>query len=75
MPKQCCVETWGKIPADEPVFVLRGKDLLAPRIVAEWIQAAMRNGVNANKVQRAREHLEDMHHFQEKHPGRCKIPD
>ncbi len=28
-------------PTDEPVFVLRGQDLLAPLVVQDWIQRFM----------------------------------
>ncbi len=75
MPAPCCKGTWLRIPDDEPVFILRGKDLLAPETVYQWVRIAELNKVNADKVQRAREHMRAMTDFQRDHPARCKLPD
>lgn len=75
MPRQCCKDTWEKIPDDEPVFIIRGQDLLAQSAIAKWIEEAERLGVNEEKVARARRHLLDVIGFQSKHPVRCKLPD
>lgn len=73
--KRCCQETIAKVAGDEPVFVLRGKDLLAPHLVGAWIAAAQIAGVPQDKIDRARDHYRDMLQFQMQHPERCKIPD
>lgn len=44
-----------KMPKDEPVFILRAQDQLAPDIVREWANHAEAAGVNKNKVNGARE--------------------
>lgn len=76
MPKQCCIDMWDlKIAADEPVFILRGQDTMAPDVISEWIRLALLAGVNPDKVQRAREHFVDMIKFQQEHPERIKLPD
>lgn len=75
MPAVCCQETWGKIPADEPVFILRAQDILSPLLVEMWCNAAEQNGVNAEKVARAREHWRAITRFQVEHRDRCKLPD
>jgi hypothetical protein len=75
MPKICCLNTWGKIPHDEPVFIIRGKDKLAADAVQAWIDSAEENGVNAEKIDLAQEHLEAILEFQADHPERCKLPD
>ncbi len=75
MAASCCKETWQKIPDDEPVFILRGKDLLAPSIVVDWIEKAEEANVNSDKIQRAWEHYKAMIEFQAQHPSHCKIPD
>lgn len=77
MPKECCKETWAKIPDDEPVFILRGKDLLALEAVGRWVFDAGRasSGVSKEKVLGAQEHYNAMKRFREQHPERCKIPD
>ena len=75
MPKECCKQTWGKIMEDEPVFILRGQDVLAPLILEDWIHFALRWGVNKEKLERAKQHLIDMQKWQEANPGKCKLPD
>lgn len=39
---------------DEPVFVLRAQDMLAPELVREWVFRARINGVPKEKVEEAR---------------------
>ena len=75
MPKQCCKDTWNKIPDDEPVFIIRGKDALAPSTMRAWISMAEKNGVDEDKIRRVTEHLNDVLHFQAKNPDKVKIPD
>lgn len=75
MPKQCCKEKWPTIPEDEPVFVIRGKDKLAARAVAHWLDLAGEAGVDDEKLAKVAEHLADIEQFQKAHPERCKIPD
>lgn len=76
MPTQCCKDTWNKIPDDEPVFIIRGKDLLAVGAVATWIESAQRSRkVPKDKIDRANEHYTAIKDFQKKYPERCKMPD
>jgi hypothetical protein len=75
MPSQCCKDTWEKIPDDEPVFILRAKDELAPYVLGEWITNALEHGVNADKVEGAERHLEEFQAFQKANPDRVKLPD
>ncbi|OGT55077.1 MAG: hypothetical protein A3E01_10125 [Gammaproteobacteria bacterium RIFCSPHIGHO2_12_FULL_63_22] len=42
------------IPEDEPLFLLRGRDPLAPPIVAGWATDAFNAGVGEAKVEGAR---------------------
>lgn len=37
-------------PADEPVFILRGQDILAPGAVFAWAHSAERHGVGLKKL-------------------------
>lgn len=60
-------------PDEEPVFTLRGRDLLAPEIVDEWALLAERRGVNREKVIDARQIARKMRKWQEEHGGR--LPD
>lgn len=38
----------------EPLFLLRGRDLLASNTVLQWCEAAMRERVNQRKINEAR---------------------
>lgn len=38
-------------PKDEPVFILRAQDLLAPDIVSRWVDQACLNSVNHHKIE------------------------
>ena len=73
--KQCCKDTFAKIPDDEPAFILRAQDLTAPVLVRAWIDNAIAGGVNADKLERAEQHYADMIEFQKANPDRCKFPD
>jgi hypothetical protein len=73
--KQCCKDTFNKVPDDEPVFTLLGRDLTAIPRIADWINEAKARGVNEDKINRAQQHLNDFVEFQHKYPERCKFPD
>jgi hypothetical protein len=59
-----------KAQDDEPIFVLRAQDRLAPDLVRGWAAQAERAGCPAAKVQEARAVAEAM----ERWPAR-KLPD
>lgn len=63
----------GKIPEDEPVFLLRGQDLLAPQIVQEWIALAIRNHVDKTLIESAIDLCQRMVTWQNEH--KAKLPD
>lgn len=44
-----------KVQPGEPIFVLRGQDLLAPLLVREWASLAELRGCAPEKVAEARE--------------------
>jgi hypothetical protein len=54
------IEYLKAMPADEPVFVLRAQDVLAPRTVEFWAEGAEQAGVRSGKVAGARECAVDM---------------
>lgn len=61
------------IPEDEPVFLIRAQDKLAPDIVEVWATGAEEEGAAPNIVEAARGHAEAMREWQEEHGS--KIPD
>lgn len=63
----------GKIPADEPVFLLRASDMLAPNVVKHWALQAKVNGCDPEIVAAAENHAQAMIDWQKQH-GR-KRPD
>ena len=50
----------GEIPADEPVFLIRGQDIVGATAVRHWARLAENEGASAEIVQRARDHAEAM---------------
>ena len=63
----------GLIPADEPVFLLRGQDLVAPFAVRMWARNAELAGADPAIVASAMEQAEAMERWHE--AGRYKVPD
>lgn len=63
----------GKIPADEPVFLLRAQDKVAPETVYLWAVAAKKAGADEEIVEHAFDHADLMLDWQKKHG--CKVPD
>jgi len=63
----------GKIPADEPVFLLRGQDVLAPETLRTWanmLRFRYKDDEMANMVEK---HAHDMVAWQKEHGA--SIPD
>ena len=59
-----------KISDDEPIFVLRAQDLLAPMIIRLWAEAAQHLGISDERYNEAIDAVEQM----ESWPTR-KFPD
>ena len=63
-----------KIDPDEPVFVLRAKDLTAPMAVRAWANRAEELGtIRPEKLEEARAIAREMIAWQNQHGG--KLPD
>lgn len=54
----------GLIPEDEPVFLIRGRDMAAPGAVEAWANLAEALGADANIVTAARNHAALMRQYQ-----------
>lgn len=63
-----------KIPEDEPVFLLRGQDFVAPDIVEAWADRAEAAGAYADIVMSARDQAKRMRDWQID-MNRVKVPD
>ena len=68
-PESC----FNKAANDEPLFVLRAHDMLAPDLVTEWAERADAEGTPATKVLEALDCAAAMRAWQNKN-GR-KVPD
>jgi hypothetical protein len=60
---------------DEPVFILRAQDTLAPRVVVRWAHLAEQAGTGQAKVRAALEVAKQMADWQANNPHRVKVPD
>ena len=66
----------GKIPDDEPVFLLRGQDICAPSAVLCWAAFAEHAGANPEIVQAAKDQAKAMIRWQTNiRHGAAKVPD
>jgi len=63
----------GKIPIDEPVFLIRGQDTVGPEAVEAWAELAEKLGAGSDIILKAREHAEAMRTWQWCHSK--KTPD
>lgn len=63
----------GRIPQDEPVFLIRGQDFVAPEAVEAWANLAESAGADPIMVQSARGQAREMRLWGKKHGD--KIPD
>jgi len=63
----------GKIPEEEPVFLIRAQDVTAPEIVQHWADLAAARGASNEIVMSAREQAMRMVDWQRLQ--RVKIPD
>jgi hypothetical protein len=63
----------GLIPADEPVFFIRGQDEAAPDTLRFWAETAQHLGASAEIVQLVRDHADRMDEWQRTRAS--KVPD
>lgn len=65
----------GLIPEDEPVFLLRGQDTVAPQVVAFWCEQAVQAGAAPDIIKAAKGQVKAMIDWQMKNHSKVKIPD
>ncbi len=63
----------GLIPEDEPVFLLRAKDMCAPATVEFWAQLADKYGATPEMTNVALDHARKMEEWQQEHG--TQVPD
>ena len=62
-------------PVDEPLFLLRGKDKLAPATIDNYQSLVQTRSNNVRHAQAAFDAAKNMREWQHSHPERVKIPD
>ena len=67
--------TWNKIPDDEPVFILRGRDRAAPGTIRAWAERAKRMGCPTPKWQEAMDCAMAFEEWGRFNEGLVKVPD
>lgn len=67
------IDTAGKIPEDEPCFLLRANDSLAPRMLLNWAMELRLAGGDPNMAREAEDHAQAMIQWQKSHGA--KTPD
>lgn len=63
----------GKIPEDEPVFLIRAQDIVGPAVVSVWALIASLSGASSDIVNAASAQSKEMLKWQRKHG--VKVPD
>lgn len=64
----------GKIPADEPVFILRGTDVCAPDAISHWAHLAEMRGADPIIINAALDQAAAIRKYQ-RTKGVGKVPD
>lgn len=64
----------GKILEDEPVFILRARDVNGPELVVSWAQQALEDGADPELCRRVAQWAEYMAEWRAEHGG-GKVPD
>ena len=62
------------VPDDEPLFLLRGRDLLASKFLAAYLQISIDSGCNSYHFSKLAETTAGFAAFRKHHPGRMKMP-
>lgn len=63
----------GLIPGDEPVFLIRGKDICGPGAIRAWAQLARLAKANPNIIEAANRQADMMEEYQSCHT--VQVPD
>jgi hypothetical protein len=65
----------GSIPEDEPVFLLRGKDKLVPRLLEYYEMMCKAQGANEGQQESVIRAAEEIRRWQGEHYDSVKLPD
>ena len=62
------------VPDDEPLFLLRGRDILAIPLLIEYFEISKKAGCNDHHYFKLEEMTGKFVKFKSEHPGRMKMP-
>ena len=65
----------GPVPADEPLFILRGRDVNAVETLFHYKRMANQTGADNNHLEAIERRIKEFSSFAWNHPERMKVPD
>ena len=65
----------GPVPADEPLFILRGRDVIARELLKHYRHCAENAGADTNHLEAIERRIKEFSSFAWNHPERMKVPD
>lgn len=65
----------GIVPLDEPLFILRARDVNALALLADYLKHAIDSGSNTQHHEAICRRIADFAEFRRNHPERMKVPD
>jgi hypothetical protein len=65
----------GIVPDDEPLFILRARDVNALAVLSDYLKHAIESGANTEHHEAICRRINDFARFRTEHPKRMKIPD
>jgi hypothetical protein len=63
-----------RVPADEPIFILRARDMLALLALDAYQGALREHGCDADRIRQHAEVVKEFENFMTVHPDRMKQP-
>lgn len=65
----------GEVPEDEPLFILRGRDMNAVRLLDLYRELCQNNGADKKHLEAVQMRIKAFQKFANEHPERMKVPD
>lgn len=65
----------GPVPCDEPLFILRARDVNAFETLCHYKRVAKESGADVEHLDAIEKRIQDFTSFARNHPSRMKVPD
>jgi hypothetical protein len=63
-----------RVPEDEPLFILRGRDFLAVQAIYHYLEEMIESGCDSERIAAVRKVAKQFVDFEVAHPERVKLP-